>query len=313
MDEFWNLRTLYNFMITADRENMTTAAGELFLTQPALSHQIHKIETDLNLTLFYRENKGLKLTDQGRAFYQECRQLLEAHERFNSAVFRLNRAAVGSLKIGYSKASERYMMQVNHRFVQKYPDIQIRGIRQSVSKMLDLVEERKLDAAYVHGEDLENANAVIRSFYLFSLDYMLLTSTDNPLARRESVDFSELGDQYFVLPMRTIHPEKVDTFMRYCRECGFVPNIRNYYHKLSDYLMEIATYPETVSILPYIHSMEEEKKDLVKFVPLTGYKPKDDIYFAWNDNSPASSLQLYISALRAFKKENSTDGQGKCS
>ena len=57
------------FYVVAKSKNMTRASEELFISQPAISQSIKKLESELGGTLFLRSNKGMELTEEGKMFY----------------------------------------------------------------------------------------------------------------------------------------------------------------------------------------------------------------------------------------------------
>lgn len=64
------LQQLYYFKAVVDHGSINKAAGALLVTQPNLSRSIQKLEEELGLTVFVRNNKGIKLTEEGRQLYQ---------------------------------------------------------------------------------------------------------------------------------------------------------------------------------------------------------------------------------------------------
>lgn len=64
------LQQLYYFKEVADQGSINKAADALMMTQPNLSRAIHKLESELGLKFFLRDNKGVQLTDEGKQLYQ---------------------------------------------------------------------------------------------------------------------------------------------------------------------------------------------------------------------------------------------------
>ena len=71
-----SLRGLRTFCVAARYESFRAAADELFITASAVSHQIKQLETDLGIRLFERTPRSLRLTSDGRAFYDDLRPVL---------------------------------------------------------------------------------------------------------------------------------------------------------------------------------------------------------------------------------------------
>ena len=71
------LKQLQYMVTVAEEGNITNAARKLYIAQPSLTAAIHELENELNITLFQRSNKGIKLTSEGEEFLGYARQVLE--------------------------------------------------------------------------------------------------------------------------------------------------------------------------------------------------------------------------------------------
>ena len=71
------LKQLQYMVTIAEEGNITNAARKLYIAQPSLTAAIHELENELDITLFQRSNKGIKLTAEGEEFLGYARQVLE--------------------------------------------------------------------------------------------------------------------------------------------------------------------------------------------------------------------------------------------
>lgn len=71
------LKQLQYMVTVAEEGNITNAARKLYIAQPSLTAAIHELENELDITLFQRSNKGIKLTSEGEEFLGYARQVLE--------------------------------------------------------------------------------------------------------------------------------------------------------------------------------------------------------------------------------------------
>jgi LysR family glycine cleavage system transcriptional activator len=120
-----SLRGLYTFCVAARHENFRAAADDLFITPSAVSHQIKGLEQELNLDLFERESRELRLTPSGRAFYEEVAPLLDELDEITKR-YKAGRAK-SRLRLSVQPffASEYFVPRL-HAFTDQHPDLDIR-------------------------------------------------------------------------------------------------------------------------------------------------------------------------------------------
>ena len=94
------IRHLRVFICVCKHNNMTKAAEELFIAQPAVSNTIAEIEKNYNVKLFDRINKKLLLTDEGKVLLIKAQEVLTAFNEFEEIA--LNSSKKPLLKIGSS-------------------------------------------------------------------------------------------------------------------------------------------------------------------------------------------------------------------
>ncbi len=92
------LRHLRYFVAVAEELHFGRAAQRLNLSQPPLSQQIQALESELGTRLLERTNRRVALTEAGRLFLEEARQILLASERAAERVRRAGRGETGQLQ-----------------------------------------------------------------------------------------------------------------------------------------------------------------------------------------------------------------------
>ena len=80
---------LYHFRAIAEEENITRAANKLYVTQPALSISLGKLESELGVTLFVRERKKLSLTNDGKRLLKYAITVTDTIEEAKKALLHL--------------------------------------------------------------------------------------------------------------------------------------------------------------------------------------------------------------------------------
>lgn len=155
-----NLSSYRIFHSVARHGNISYAAKELYISQPAISKAIRKLEDNLGVRLFYRSSRGVTLTPEGEALYAQTSRAFEALEEGEADVRRMKQLGIGQLRIGASTTLCKYvLLPYLKEFVEQYPHIKILISCQSTFRTMDLLEEGKLDIGLIgksgYGKDLE--------------------------------------------------------------------------------------------------------------------------------------------------------------
>lgn len=141
-----NLNLYKIFYEAALSESISDASKKLFITQSAVSKAIKKLEEDLNTNLFYRNSKGVKLTEKGEEllFYvEEAFNNLVTAERTMTESKTLNK---GKISIGVpSQIGSFYIFEDITNFHKKYPNIEITIISKTTTQLLKLLEQHEID------------------------------------------------------------------------------------------------------------------------------------------------------------------------
>ena len=134
------------FYAVANAKNITKAAEQLMISQPAISKSIKKLEEQLGGQLFVRTKRGVILTDEGREFYNYIRQAMEyiynAENKFTDLV-NLN---TGTIKIGISTTlTKEFLLPYIEVFHQKYPNIDIQIVTDVATVLISKLRNGLID------------------------------------------------------------------------------------------------------------------------------------------------------------------------
>src|ERR1035437_2066183 len=93
-------RQLRYFIAIADQGSFSHAANRLHVSQPVLSRQIQNVENELEVTLFERSKRGVRLTYAGECYLEGARRLLADLEQLQTTAQNAHLGKIGILKIG---------------------------------------------------------------------------------------------------------------------------------------------------------------------------------------------------------------------
>jgi len=180
-DVFFMIQSLSCYRIfytVAKTGNISKAAKELYISQPAISKSIQKLEESMNCELFRRSSRGVSLTEEGELLYSHVKVAFETlalgEDRLRNSI----ELGVGHLKIGVSSTLCKYMLlPYLKEFIKLYPHINISITCQSTNDTLKLLEENKIDVGLIgKPESLKNIDfyylAEIKDIFVATKDYL---------------------------------------------------------------------------------------------------------------------------------------------
>lgn len=149
-DKDWAILTLL------DRErSISKLSAELFLSQPALTYRIHKIEKMFNSQLFVRSKAGLHPTPQGELLIKHAKQILKKIEEIREEIYALEGKIKGTIHLASSDAVATYLLPgLLSKFLLHYPDIELKVVTGFSSDMMKLLTTNEAHLAILR-ENIE--------------------------------------------------------------------------------------------------------------------------------------------------------------
>src|ERR1041384_8449253 len=105
-----DLRHLRTFVAVAELRAFPSAAGLCNLSQPAVSHQIAQLESELGTKLLNRAARRVSLTVAGEVFLEETRRILAAVDRTHERMQEVARGALGRIRLGAPATAGLYVL-----------------------------------------------------------------------------------------------------------------------------------------------------------------------------------------------------------
>lgn len=140
----------YEYILKVYEEgNISKAAEKLFLTQPALSIAIQRIEASIGMPLFDRTRRPLQPTQAGKIYIDMIKQMQELEFDLKRQIQDIRDLNTGDLKIGGSHYLNAYILpSILSAFSQKYPGIQLELIEDGSDHLSAMLLDRKLDLTF---------------------------------------------------------------------------------------------------------------------------------------------------------------------
>jgi LysR family cyn operon transcriptional activator len=191
------LRHLRYFLAVAETAHFTKAAAKLHVTQPTLSHQIRQLEGQLNLALFDRIGRRVKLTAAGETLLPHARRVWRELEEAQCALLELHGLERGELKVGIVQTVNACVIpEIVARFSSAHPGINVTCSELSVHDVEAGLEAGHLDLGISF---LPAQRPLIEGEKLFTEELVGVLPAKHEWQKRRQLTVAELATQPLVL------------------------------------------------------------------------------------------------------------------
>jgi DNA-binding transcriptional LysR family regulator len=189
-------RQLQVFEKVAKTGNFTTAAEELYLTQPTVSLQMKKLSEDLGVTLFEQVGRKVYLTEIGQALLRACENIFNDIAEFKETIDNIKGIKGGNLKLAGVTTTEYFAPLILGIFYQRYPDITVALKIVDRDTLFRRLDENQ-DDIYIVDQLPEQSDITAISFVLNPL--VVVASPLHPLANKNNITIEDLSNDNFLL------------------------------------------------------------------------------------------------------------------
>jgi DNA-binding transcriptional LysR family regulator len=287
-------RQLKYFIIVSEEKSFSRAAIRLYLSQPALSRQIKSLEDELNVPLFSRHPDGLKLTEAGKFFLEQARDIVNRSHAATQLTRERFTENEKPLTIGYIPTIlQTFLGEALNRFGQAYPRVTVHPRELHPNDQVKALRDGAIDIAFMGNppDELEQ-EFIVRC--VKCVPVVALVPETHELARRSSIDLRELETETFIGISEETFPGRNDRIRDTCDRAGFAPDLLPIADSHASMIALVAA-GRGVAIMPI--EAESLPHPRVRFVPL--HRP---LYFArsaavWRKEIPAGSLEKFLTLL----------------
>ena len=293
-----NLSSYRIFYTVANSGNISKAAKELYISQPAISKSIQKLEESVGCKLFSRSSRGVVLTEEGRLLYSHVSEAFETLTLGEEKLRRSIELGVGHLKIGVSTTLCKYLLlPYLKEFIREKPHISISISCQSTNETLKLLEDNKIDIGLIGKPgSLKNIHfdflAEIEDSFVATKDYLR-----NLRARGVAPDQILQNSTLMLLDKNNMTRQYIDDYF-----LNSEIHVKDYIDiSEMDLLIEFARIGVGVGcVIKNFVKKDLEDGTLVE-IPLKDPIAKREVGFAYNTNTRASkSLVEFINFYKKF-------------
>ena len=192
--EFKQLKT---FRTAARTESFSETAQILCYVQSAVTAHIKALESELNVKLFDRHGRNVRLTQAGRQLYEYTEQLFDLREQAETAV-RSTQSVVGKLSIAAYETVFTYRLpSIITHFSKQYPKVQLSVNSLNVRQLSEQVINHQIDIAFPLGH--EDIAERFSRYALRKENIIVIAAPDHPLSQKVAVTAEDLNGETILL------------------------------------------------------------------------------------------------------------------
>ena len=286
-----NLNLYKDFYLVCKYGSINKAAKESYVSAPAISKSIKKLETELNRQLFFRDKDGMKLTNHGKKllfFVEQSFNNLIVAER---ALKEEDNLEIGNLTIGIpSNIGSFFLFDNLLKFHSEYPNIEITVITGSTTKLIELLESHTIDFVI----DTSPINIELNSDYIIKeldeVEYCFTANKDFDISGIDKIE--DLLNYQLILPIKgTSNRNDLDEL--------FINHDINHVNSLNLHTSEmiISAVKNNIGI-GYVIKRLLDKEDNLKVINLKEKLPTVKINIIYNNKyltiTPKKFINMYI-------------------
>lgn len=202
----YDIRDMNYFLQIAEYENISKAAEQLHISQPPLSRQLKKLEEELGVELFTRDNGRLQLTEAGYYFKERAQEVLALVEKTKGEMDEKYNGHSGKIRIGTIETlSAEKLPKWIAEFHELYPDVKYQIVNNNSEEIVRMVDKGLLDMGIVREPVNSQYFERIRLQEDFWIAYI---PNRNPLSQKNrrtiEIELADLRDEPLILPSRGI-------------------------------------------------------------------------------------------------------------
>jgi DNA-binding transcriptional LysR family regulator len=243
------LRHLRYFVAVAEELHFSRAADRLNIAQPPLSQQIHQLEKELGVQLFFRTKRKVELTAAGKVFLENAYKILTSIEKACKTAQQAYKGEIGKIAVGFTGTA---IFDILPKLMQYYrmrcPFVDLTVHQLNTENQIQSLLKKEINigilCAPVINTDLE--------FEVIHQDPFIVALPENhPLAlETNSIEVQKLSSELFIMTPRKAGQIYYDIIINICHHAGFSPKIVQEVHELHTAL-SLVSAGMGITLVPY--------------------------------------------------------------
>lgn len=214
-----DISTLQEFVSLVETCSFQETAEQMNVSQSALTKHIHKLEEELDVSLFDRSTRSVSLNEFSNAFYPYAKQIVQLHKDACALLNGIQHKGKNTIRVAFTPALSHYgLVEMLSSFAKQHPEYPMK-ITESC-KVVEMLNAQKCDFAFASDNDTidNHMNQMV-----YQTDHLVVILPDShPLAKKKKVSLEEISHERFILHQNSTGGLHLETrqFMDLCKQKG---------------------------------------------------------------------------------------------
>ncbi|MCK8058440.1 MULTISPECIES: LysR family transcriptional regulator [unclassified Fusibacter] len=278
-----DLRQLQYFISVCEEKSFTKASLKLHVSQPSISKSVKTLETELGIKLINRDSKQIQITDVGKLFLKNSKDLLKGFDALTQELSQITELKRGKIHIGIPPiVGASFFPNLIGAFKTKYPDIELQLMEVGTKDIEEAIISSNIDVGIIC--NISNKLNQLEQHLLLQDPIRVVVSNRHILANKNSISFCDLCNEKFVMYSKTF--SLYDRILYQCHRYGFSPTIVCESSQ-RDLITEIVHAEYGIALLPE-RTCQNLDKSRFKVIPLDTDELYLEMSLVWKKNKTLS-------------------------
>lgn len=285
------------FYTVANTKNITKAAKELCISQPAISKSIQNLENQIGGKLFIRTKRGVSLTDEGKEIYKYVKIGIEAFYTAENKFSEFKNLEIGTIRIGISASlAKHFLMPYLTKFHKNFPNIKLQIISDISENLVSKIKNGLVDIIVLNTIDF-NSNDIKSISIKDSQDCFFVNENLKNLTKK-TIQLEDLNNYTIIIQNQYSESRTFINNFCYQKNIKLKPELEVSSYSL---LIELVKNNFGIGFTNELFIKEElEKKKLFK-LKVSPAIPTREIILGYSKNTlPNYSVKKFIDIINDF-------------
>lgn len=277
-----NTRDFEYLIALSEHHHFGKAAEACFVSQPALSMQIQRLEASLGVKLLERNNKSVLLTDIGFAITERAKQILAQINEIRDLAKLSTDPYSGALTLGVIPTLGPYLLPlILPALSKKFPKLHFYLVEEQTAVLIQKLKMGSLDAALM-AQPIEETSFSCAD--LFAEEFLVAVANKHPLAQQKTIGAADLERQNLLL-LEEGHCMRGQT-LDLCHKMHVNP-MQNFRATSLETLRQMVATGNSVTLMP---KLAQQPHDGITYIPFNGPQPTRSIGLFWRSSSVKTAV-----------------------